>query len=109
MLKLTVLLGGLVAYLQIRLTSAGPLIEGSPLAIYNLTARLLGELAIVLALLLLFLAILDYGYQFWRHETQLMMTIEEVRQEQREAQRDPELKRRQRASASAVSGPREVQ
>lgn len=99
MVKLVALLGVLAIFLRTRLTSAGPLMEGSPPVILNLTARLLGEFIIVLAGSLLVLAVLDYGYQFWSHERRLMMTVEEVRREKREEERDPRLKRRQREVA----------
>ena len=99
--KLAVLSGVLVVHLRIRLASAGPLVEGSPPALLSLTARLMGELAIVLSLCLVVLAIFDYGYQFWRHERQLMMTLEEIRREQRENEADPRSKRQQRELAAA--------
>ena len=40
------------------------------------------------------LAILDYGFQRWRHERELMMTDEELREELRETEADPAVKRR---------------
>ncbi len=103
MVKLVALLCVLAIFLRTRLTSAGPLMEGSPPVILNLTARLLGEFVIVLAVSLLVLAVLDYGYQFWSHERRLMMTVEEVRREKREDERDPRLKRRQREVAISAS------
>ena len=101
--KLVTLLCVLAIFLRTRLTSAGPLMEGSPPVILNLTARLLGEFVIVLAGSLLVLAVLDYGYQFWSHERRLMMTVEEVRREKREEERDPRLKRQQREVAISAS------
>ncbi len=99
--KLAVLPGVMLIHVRSRLASAGPLVEGSPLALLSLTARLMGELAIVLSLCLVVLAILDYGYQFWRQEHQLMMTLEEVRREQRENEADPRWKRQQRQLAAS--------
>jgi flagellar biosynthetic protein FlhB len=104
--KLTALIGTLLIYLRTRLSSAGPLAEGSPAVLFNLTVRLMGEFAVVLSLALVVLAIIDYGYQFWRQERQLMMTIEEVRREQRETEGNPQLKRRQRELAGSSTAPR---
>ena len=106
--KLAVLLGVLVVHVRIRLASAGPLVEGSPPALLSLTARLMGELAIVLSLSLVVLAILDYAYQFWRQERQLMMTLEEVRREQRENEADPRWKRQRRELAASGAATRDV-
>ncbi len=103
MVKLVTLLCVLAIFLRTRLASAGPLMEGSPTVILNLTTRLLGEFVMVLAASLLVLAILDYVYQFWSHERRLMMTVEEVRREKREEERDPRQKRQQREVAISAS------
>ncbi|MDO4574556.1 MAG: EscU/YscU/HrcU family type III secretion system export apparatus switch protein [Planctomycetia bacterium] len=41
---------------------------------------------------LFLLALADYGWQYWRHEQNLKMTLEEVREEQKIAEGDPHLK-----------------
>lgn len=46
---------------------------------------------------LLLLAVLDYGYQWWRNEQELRMTTEEVREEMRNLQGDPQVLSRRRA------------
>ena len=70
---------------------------GEPLAMLVQPARLLGELCIQLSLSLVLLAIVDYGYQFWRQEQRLKMTVEERRREQRDDALDPRIKRRRMA------------
>lgn len=100
-IKLFVLTGVLLAYVRLRLTSAGPLVNGSASVIYTISMRMIGELAVVLSLSLVVLAIIDYGYQFWQAERRLMMTVEEVRREQREDEGNPALKRRQRELSQA--------
>jgi flagellar biosynthetic protein FlhB len=42
------------------------------------------------------LAVVDYGWQWWRHQQDLRMSPQEVRQEQREEQGDPGLLSRRR-------------
>ena len=43
------------------------------------------------------LALLDYGYQWWRHEQDLKMTPQEVREEMRNLEGDPQIIARRRA------------
>lgn len=47
-----------------------------------------------IALAMLVLGIADFGYQFWQHERDLMMTAEEAKQESKEMEGDPQIKRR---------------
>jgi flagellar biosynthetic protein FlhB len=44
-----------------------------------------------IGLALLILGILDYGYQWWKHEQDLRMTPQEVREEMRNLQGDPQI------------------
>ncbi len=46
---------------------------------------------------LLVLAVIDYGYQYWRHEQDLRMTPQEVREEMRNLEGDPQIAARRRA------------
>lgn len=50
-----------------------------------------------IGLALLVLAILDYGFQWWRHEQDLRMTPQEVREEMRNLEGDPHIRARRRA------------
>jgi flagellar biosynthetic protein FlhB len=50
-----------------------------------------------IALALLILAILDYGVQRWKHEQDLKMTHQEVREEMKNLQGDPQIVARRRA------------
>jgi len=103
LLKLGTLPTCLVLYLRLRLTSAHPLAAGTPGMMVGLAARLVGELTVILALALVLLALVDYGLQFWWHERRLMMTIEEVRQEQREDAVNPQIRRRRQERAAGTS------
>lgn len=103
--KLLVLLAVLIGFVRIRLSSAGPLVQVEPEALLGLAARMLGELGLYLAVTLFVLALADYGWQFWRHEQSLMMTVEEVRREQREESIDPQLKRARNSLAAEAASP----
>jgi flagellar biosynthetic protein FlhB len=51
---------------------------------------------IKIAAALFILALLDYGYQFWKHEQDLKMTTQEMREELKEQQGDPQIMARRR-------------
>ncbi len=55
------------------------------------------EMAIKAILIMLVLAIIDYTYQRWQHEKDLRMTKEEVKQEMKDVQGDPQVKSRIRS------------
>ena len=102
--KLALLVTVLIAFVRVRLSSAGPLTQGEPAELLGFAARTIVELGLLLALALFVLALLDYGWQFWRHEQSLMMTVEELRREQREDSIDPRMKRvRGELATEAVS------
>jgi flagellar biosynthetic protein FlhB len=55
-------------------------------------AGVAGKLWLAVALAYLVLAALDYGHRWWQHEKSLRMTREEVRQESREQEGNPEVR-----------------
>jgi flagellar biosynthetic protein FlhB len=67
--------------------------EGSAITV----AAAVGKLWLDVALAYLAIAALDYGHRWWQHEKSLRMTREEVRQESREQEGNPELRTRLRA------------
>jgi len=52
--------------------------------------------AVTVGAALTFLGLLDYGFQRWRHEQDLRMTRQEVKDEQKQEEGDPQLKARVR-------------
>ncbi|HSW44753.1 MAG TPA: flagellar biosynthesis protein FlhB [Phycisphaerae bacterium] len=59
-------------------------------------AGLLFTLGLRLALALLILAIIDLAYQRWKHDRDLRMTKQEIKEEMRRMDGDPHIKRRRR-------------
>ncbi len=57
------------------------------------------SIGIKIALVLLVLAILDYGYQRFNHEQQLKMTRQQVKDEMKRMEGDPQIKARRRQVA----------
>ena len=49
------------------------------------------------------IASLDYAYQFWRNTQDMMMTKEEVKEESKNAEGNPEIKARQRRKRQAMT------
>jgi flagellar biosynthetic protein FlhB len=68
--------------------------EGGQVAVYLTTTTL--AICIRIAIALLLLALLDYGFQFWKHEQDLRMTTQELREEIKEQQGDPQILQRRR-------------
>jgi flagellar biosynthetic protein FlhB len=77
-------------------------------AILGLTALALPQIAwflteillwttIKIAAALVLLALLDYGFQWWKHEQDLRMTTQEIREEMKNLQGDPQVIQRRRA------------
>jgi flagellar biosynthesis protein FlhB len=62
-------------------------------------AGLVYAIGLRVGLALLGLAVLDYGYQYWRRERSLRMTRQEVKEELRRMEGDPKLKLRRRQAA----------
>ncbi len=62
-------------------------------AAFGITWRVVGYLAAIAAI--------DYGYQFWRTNRDLMMTKEEVKEEMKNSEGNPHVKARQRRRRAA--------
>ncbi|MGB5986176.1 MAG: flagellar biosynthesis protein FlhB [Desulfobacterales bacterium] len=65
--------------------------------LFSYIAGLSFKIGINVALALLVLAALDYGYQRWQFEKNMMMTKEEVKEEHKQMEGDPKIKARIRA------------
>jgi flagellar biosynthetic protein FlhB len=63
----------------------------------GLGGEAVSALALRTALVLLLLALLDYGFQRWQHERELRMSRAELREEIRRYEGDPVIKERRRA------------
>ena len=66
------------------------------------------DLAFWLSGSLFTLAVLDYGYQWWNHEQELMMSKQEVREEMKEMDGDPQTRARRREAHRKLTAAREL-
>jgi len=72
------------------------------LQIFALGADVIYAIGLRVGAAMLILAILDYAYQRWRHERDLRMTKQEVKDEMRRMDGDPKMKARRRQVALAM-------
>lgn len=72
------------------------LIYLTPMGLLNAVGALVVAVWWRIALAMLILGLIDYGYQWWQHEQDLRMTVREAREEMKELEGDPNIKRRVR-------------
>lgn len=108
---LKVLLIGWLAFSAVRADAAMLLrtSEIDPLMVLMLVGQLLYKMAWRVGLAMLVLALLDYGFQRWEYEKSLRMTKEEVKQELKQTEGDPQVKSRIRARQQAIARRRMMQ
>jgi flagellar biosynthetic protein FlhB len=101
-----------VTYSQIRGILSDPIFT-SPVSAYRL-AEFLGETSLRIFLRvclgLFIIAVVDYGYQFWRNQRDLMMTKQELKEEMKNSESNQRIKtaRRKRRAISKAQALAEV-
>ena len=79
------------------------LVALEPIQAAKVTTLVLAEVLAWILLLLLVMAILDFMYQRWQHKKDLRMTKQEVKDEVKSMEGDPELKRRRFKIAQEIA------
>jgi flagellar biosynthetic protein FlhB len=74
-----------------------PLYQHSVPAILEFLGRQSLRLGTNIAYVLIVLAVLDYGFQRWQYEKSLRMTLQEIKEEQKESDGNPQIKSRIRS------------
>jgi flagellar biosynthetic protein FlhB len=102
---------GFVGYLTYidKITDLNGLSVLSPGSILNYNFTVVAEVAGKIVLALIAIAIFDYFYQRWHHEQQMMMTKQEVKDETKQTEGDPQLKARIRQIQREMSNARMMQ
>ncbi|MDR2612251.1 MAG: flagellar biosynthesis protein FlhB [Deltaproteobacteria bacterium] len=100
----------LVGYLVIRdhLEDFVLMVDMQPLAIGILTLRIALELFVKTVLVLLILAVMDYGYQKWQFTQDMKMTKQEVKDEYKQIEGDPVVKNRIRQAQREAAKKRQL-
>jgi len=102
---------GFVGYLTYidKITELNGLSVSTPEFILKYNFTVVAEVAGKIVLALVAIAIFDYFYQRWHHEQQLMMTKQEVKDETKQTEGDPQLKARIRQIQREMSNARMMQ
>lgn len=94
-------------------TSALPaflaLTGSSPVELLTVVHSSVVKLAFALSLALVALALLDFTFQKWKHEQELRMSKQEVREELKQFEGDPHLRMRRREAHRKLAAAREMQ
>lgn len=101
-IKLVVMI--IVSYLFIasNIDAIAVLPKLTPLASLSAILRMVFTLALILAVLLLFIAVIDYLFQRYQHTKDLRMSKQEVKDERKTMEGDPMLKGRRRQMAREI-------
>lgn len=108
-LKLVVVCAVSYLFIALRIDTLSVLPKHLSVVAMVKVVRLAIELGIVLAIVLLFLAIIDYIYQRWQHNEELKMTKQEVKDERRSMEGDPAIKRKRFQMYAEIAGQRIAQ
>ncbi len=99
---------GYITYIS-KITELNGLFVSTPEAILKYNFVVVAEVAGKIVLALVAIAIFDFIYQRWHHEQQLMMTKQEVKDESKQTEGDPQLKARIRQIQREMSNARMMQ
>ena len=99
---------GYITYMT-KITELNGLIVSTPEEILEYNFVVVAEVAGKIVLALVAIAIFDYLYQRWHHEKQMMMTKQEVKEETKQTEGDPQLKARIRQIQREMSNARMMQ
>ena len=99
---------GYITYMD-KITELNGLSVATPEAILEYNFTVVAEVSGKIVLALVAIAIFDYLYQRWHHEQQLMMTKQEVKEETKQTEGDPQLKARIRQIQREMSNARMMQ
>ena len=116
--KLMVSLGKLIILLVVTIAFAVSVIpltahtagfDIAPAKIGSDVGQTATELAYLLSIALLVLGVLDYMFQKWKHERDMMMTREELREEMKQLEGDQETRQRRRDTHRKLASSKELQ
>ena len=85
------------------------LMDMTPQAILTTSGQLISEIVTMVAILFVALAAADYLYQWWEYEKNLRMSKQEVKDEFKQMEGDPQIKGKQRAIQQQRSRSRMLQ
>ena len=99
---------GYLTYME-KISELNGLSVSTPEAILKYNFTVVAEIAGKILLAMVAIAIFDYFYQRWHNEQQMMMTKQEVKEETKQSEGDPQLKARIRQIQREMSNARMMQ
>jgi flagellar biosynthesis protein FlhB len=102
LLKMALLTWVVYYPIQARYPTFFPLVRADLNDIAQITGGLALEILLRSSLLMLLLSILDFAYQKWRYQKDLMMTKQEVKEEHKQAEGNPQIKSKIRSIQRAL-------
>lgn len=106
--KLLILVAIASLFIHWRLPAFLLLSDSEPATISQKIGSSMAALALVLALALIALALLDFGFQRWKHEQDLRMSKQEVREEMKNMDGDPLIRQRRREAHRKLAEARQI-
>ena len=103
LLKITVVGYFIYRYLRQETIRIPALMMSELEASFAVLAAIIYDLAFQIALVILVLAILDYGYQWWEHMQNLKMSKQEVKEEMKQTEGNPQIKGKIREKQRAMA------
>lgn len=101
-LKLSVMVLVSVLFILANLDAIVVMPKLTPAMALTHSLRLVFMLALILVVLLIFIAVIDYIYQRWQHTKDLRMSKQEVKDERKTMEGDPQLKGKRRQMAREI-------
>ncbi len=96
-IKISVLAVVLYNILEGRLNELPRLMDMPPRRVFGLTGEIISEIVLMVGILFIALGAADYLYQWWEYEKNLRMTKQEVKDEYKQMEGDPQIKGRIRS------------
>lgn len=109
MIKISLVTYIVIAFIRSRMPILIKGYFGDPIALVSVYGKLAFQLAIIITALFLILSLLDFLYQRWEAEKSLRMSKEEVREEFKQLEGDPLIKRRIRERQRQIAMTRMMQ
>jgi flagellar biosynthetic protein FlhB len=94
LLKLTLAIWVVWLTMRYRIDEFAGLMQATPKGLVFVTASMLVAVWWRLGLAMLIIGVMDYGFQRWHYERDLMMTMQEAKEEAKEFEGDPRIKAR---------------
>ncbi|WP_237226817.1 flagellar biosynthesis protein FlhB [Rubinisphaera sp. JC750] len=106
--KIVAMAGVACWFLYLKLPALQGMGQSEPSVILGTIGSVILELAFQLALAMLIIALLDYSFQKWKHEQDLKMSKQEIRDEMKNMDGDPHIRQRRKEAHRKLAEAKEL-